>query len=141
MLCLFRNSVLTRRLHFLGSLLSWLAVGAWLHFSFVEKALWFKLLAGDAILVDLLLGIPLVLMLAVVVYATVFWLFKLLIIALFPQGVVPVTPPEDASVQPDLSEQEAQFGTDYWHEETARSSTDGAEASAKSSEAPASRSF
>ncbi|WP_178863819.1 hypothetical protein [Thiomicrorhabdus cannonii] len=139
MLCLFRNSVLQPSVNRIGVMLSWLAVLAWLYFSFVEKELWFKLLAGDAILVDLLLGIPLVLMLAVVVYATVYWSFKLLIIALFPQAVMPVVPA--GAEHHDLTEQETEFGSDYWQDGSQAESSESAKRSAKKSEDSSSRPF
>jgi hypothetical protein len=136
MLCLFRNSVLQPSVNRIGVLLSWLAVLAWLYFSFVEKELWFKLLAGDAILVDLLLGIPLVLMLAVVVYATVYWFFKLIIIALFPQAVLPVAPADAAADHHDLTEQETEFGSQYWQDGSQAEPTETAKQPEDSSSRP-----
>lgn len=77
------------------------------------------LFEGQALIVDLVFGLPLVLALAIVVYATVFWTFKLIIILLLPQFVVHIDPEEIEQVnkQDDLSELEKQHGKDYWNVE------------------------
>ncbi|MDG6772918.1 hypothetical protein QCB45_01105 [Thiomicrorhabdus sp. ZW0627] len=120
MFCLFKNSHIHPALNRYVVLLSWLGVVAWLYFAFIEKELVLKLFKGHAVMVDLLLGIPLVLMLAVVVYATIYWLFKLLIIYLLPHAVIPANQEDltdsldDESFQKEL---ESQYGEEYWQQQ------------------------
>jgi len=78
MLCLFRNTQIHTSLNRYAVLISLSAVVAWLYFTFVEKDLFNKLIEGKALIVDLVFGLPLVLALAIVVYATVYWVLKLL---------------------------------------------------------------
>ncbi|MDG6778059.1 hypothetical protein QCB44_04995 [Thiomicrorhabdus sp. zzn3] len=94
--------------------ISWLAVAAWLYFAFIEKALWSKLFSGEALLVDLLLGLPLVLMLAVVVYATLYWLLKLLVVVFLPQAIVPAESEHDAQLDENHKALEETYGERYW---------------------------
>ncbi|WP_373017242.1 hypothetical protein [Thiomicrorhabdus sp.] len=75
-----------------------------------------KLFEGQAIMVDLLLGIPLVLMLAVVVYATIYWFIKLLIIYLLPHAVVPADQGELPDSLEDQAKLEEEFGQEYWRQ-------------------------
>jgi hypothetical protein len=117
MFCLFKNAHIHPRLNRYVSLVGWVGALAWLYFAFIEKALVYKLFQGEAILVDLLLGVPLVLMMAVVVYATLYWLLKLLIVYVWPQAMVPVEHKQsdilddDPTVQAEL---EQEFGEQYW---------------------------
>lgn len=117
MFCLFKNSHIHPRLNPYVILVSLLSVIAWLYFAFIEKELVTKLFEGQAIMVDLLLGIPLVLMLAVVVYATVYWFFKLLIVYLLPQAIVPAHHFEsldDSLPEETLESLQEQLGEEYW---------------------------
>lgn len=69
-------------------------------------------------MVDLLLGIPLVLMLAVVVYATIYWFFKLIIVYLFPRAILPASEYDNQSAlleDPELERAlQEQYGENYW---------------------------
>jgi len=117
MLCLFRNTKIDSRINHYVVLISLFAVVAWLYFTFVEKALMQKLFDGQALIVDLVFGLPLVLALAIVIYATVYWTLKLLIIFLLPQFVTHIEP-ED--MQADILEEgvehlEEQHGKEYWN--------------------------
>lgn len=114
MLCLFKNSHVHPSLNRYLMLISWLAVAAWLYFAFIEKALWSKLFSGEAILVDLLLGLPLVLMLAVVVYATLYWLLKLLVVVFLPQAIIPAESEHDAQLGESHEVLEEAYGEHYW---------------------------
>lgn len=119
MFCLFKNSHLAPKVNFFVAAISWIAALAWLNFTFVEKELVFKVIAGEAILLDLLLGIPLVLMLAVVVYATIFWFLKLVIVYLFPRAIAPTSEYDSQSElleDPELEKTlQNQYGENYWH--------------------------
>ncbi|WP_040725052.1 hypothetical protein [Thiomicrorhabdus sp. Kp2] len=119
MLCLFRNTKLHPALNLMAIIVSLASVIGWLYFTFIHKNLMQMLFEGQALIVDLVFGLPLVLALAIVVYATVFWTFKLIIILLLPQFVVHIDPEENqqASNQDDLSELEEQHGKDYWNVE------------------------
>lgn len=120
MFCLFRNSHIHPTLNRYVILVSLLSVIGWLYFSFVEKSLVSKVFEGQALIVDLVFGLPLVLMLAVVVYATVYWSCKLLIIFLAPQAIVANQSEEEASSQKAETEEvkalEKELGQEYWSE-------------------------
>lgn len=116
MLCLFRNSKIHPKLDKYAILASLMSVFAWLYFAFIEKALMSKLLEGKALIVDLVFGLPLVLALAVVVYATVYWTLKIILIYLLPQAIIH----HDENLVPELTpeeiaELEAKFGKEYWN--------------------------
>ncbi|GAB6070296.1 hypothetical protein JCM30760_13930 [Thiomicrorhabdus hydrogeniphila] len=115
MLCLFRNTKLHPLLNLIAILLSLSSVVGWLYFTFVHKNLFEMLFEGQALIVDLVFGLPLVLALAVVIYATVFWVFKLIIILLLPKMVLHIDPNDDNVLnQEDLSELEQKHGEAYW---------------------------
>jgi|GEM_PF-1617190 len=121
MFCLFKNSHLYPKVNFFLVAAAWVGVVIWLNFTFIEKELIFKLIAGDAILVDLLFGLPLVLMLAVVVYATIYWFLKLVIVYLFPQAIMPASEfdtQSELAEDPELEEAlQAKYGDEYWQNE------------------------
>lgn len=112
MLCLFRNSNIHPRLDPAAIALSWIATLYWLHFAFIEKELFGKIQAGHALLIDLLFGLPLVLAFAVMIYATVYWLIKVILVLLWPAALVakPQAPIEETFSPED----EQHFGKDYW---------------------------
>jgi len=115
MLCLFRNTKLHPTLNIIAILISLASVIGWLYFTFVHKNLFEMLFEGQALIVDLVFGLPLVLALAVVIYATVFWVFKLIIILVLPSMVVHLDPNDNADInQEDLSELEQKHGEEYW---------------------------
>jgi len=116
MLCLFRNSHIHPRLNRYAVLASLISVFAWLYFAFIEKSLLGKLVEGKALIVDLVFGVPLVLALAVVVYALVYWSLKIVVILLLPQAIVHVDPNADTPElsQQQLNELEKQHGKAYW---------------------------
>ena len=125
MLCLFRNSRIHPKLDKYAILASLMSVLAWLYFAFIEKALMDKLIEGKALIVDLVFGLPLVLALAVVVYATVYWTLKILLIYLLPQAIIH----HDENLVPELTpeeiaELEAQFGKEYWNNKDFQQSMD-----------------
>lgn len=90
MLSLFRGYQIEPRLNRYVMLLGLSGVFAWLYFSFIKKAFVGKIISGEALIVDLVLGLPLVLMLAIVVYASIYWSCKLFIIFLLPHAMIPV---------------------------------------------------
>ncbi len=118
MFCLFRNAHIHPNLNRYVILLSLLGVIGWLYFSFVEKSLVGKVISGEALIVDLVFGLPLVLMMGVVVYATIYWTCKILIIILFPQFIIAAEP--EADVLQDQIEAESiqaleeKHGSEYW---------------------------
>ena len=119
MLCLFRNTKIHPSLNKYAILLSLVAVLGWLYFTFIEKSLLKKLFEGQALIVDLVFGLPLVLALAIVVYATVYWVLKLLVIVLLPQAIVHI---ESDDVNTDVLEEdievlEQEHGKEYWNQE------------------------
>ena len=120
MLCLFRNTKIHPSIDRFAQLFSWLAVAYWLYFTFIEKALMSKLFEGKALIVDLVFGLPLVLAMAVVVYATIYWLIKLIIIFLLPQAIEKIEPDDSELVNPEveLSELEQQHGKEYWQKDS-----------------------
>ena len=119
MFCLFKNSHLYPKVNFYLIAAAWIGVLFWLNFTFIEKELVFKVIAGEAILVDLLFGVPLVLMMAVVVYATIYWFLKLLIVYLYPQAIMPASELDDALAEiaedPELEKAlQEKYGEEYW---------------------------
>jgi len=119
MLCLFRNTKIHPSLNKYAILLSLTAVLGWLYFTFIEKSLLKKLFEGQALIVDLVFGLPLVLALAIVVYATVYWLLKLLVIVLLPQAIVHIEPDDVHAdvLEEDIEVLEREHGKEYWNKE------------------------
>lgn len=115
MFCLFRNSQIEPRLNRYVILLSLAGVAGWLYFSFIEKSLVGKVFEGKALLVDLVFGLPLVLMLAVVVYATIYWASKILIMLLMPQAII-MKAEDSQQLNDELVEEEEVHGEGYWNE-------------------------
>lgn len=98
---LFRYGHLPKKVHQLMFWAGLVAAGFWLNFSIIKMQLWPRLLAGETELLDALIGFPLVLALAIVVYAVVFWAIKLVIILTYPQWLT--LPPEADEVEFDPS--------------------------------------
>lgn len=119
MFCLFRNSKIHPKLDKYAIIASLLSVFAWLYFAFVEKSLLSKLLEGKALIVDLVFGLPLVLAMAIVVYAMVYWSLKLLVIFLLPQAIVPNDPDTFDTTLSDeeIAELEKTHGKEYWKQD------------------------
>ncbi len=117
MLCLFRNSLIHPRLDPVAVSLSWAATFYWLYFAFIEKALWSKIMQGEAIIVDLVFGFPLVLAFAIMIYASVYWSFKLLLVLFYPAGLIEKPNYEFdqdlEEIDDDLYGQ-GPFGEEYW---------------------------
>lgn len=137
MFCLFRNSHIHPRLNRYVILLSLFGVIGWLYFAIIEKSLVSMLMSGEALIVDLVFGLPLVLMMAVVVYATIYWACKLLIIIALPKFIMPPTPEID-ELQEQLEEDhiqalEERHGSEYWTQEGAHSEADSSNANQKES--------
>ncbi|BBP45976.1 hypothetical protein THMIRHAS_13490 [Thiosulfatimonas sediminis] len=113
--------------------LSWLAVFFWLEFAFIEKALVDKVFAGHALIVDLVFGLPLVLALAIVIYAMVYWSIKAVCIFLFPALVEPVPQELPSEVQEQLvADAEKEFGEEYWQQPEQQSESSKDKVSTKS---------
>ena len=116
MFCLFRNSKIHPKLDKYAILASLLSVFAWLYFAFVEKSLMSKLFEGKALIVDLVFGLPLVLAMAIVVYALVYWSLKLIVIFLLPQAIIHIEPETDhALLEEEMAELEEVHGKEYWN--------------------------
>ncbi|QBZ83377.1 hypothetical protein GHNINEIG_01431 [Hydrogenovibrio crunogenus] len=132
MFCLFKNSKIAYPFNWIVLLLSLAGVAYWLHFAFIEKEFLMTMFEGQALFVDLLLGLPVVLIFAVVVYAMIFWLLKVLIILFLPQMIIQLE-----ARQSELSDElDPSLGEAYWQQED-RDATD-AETSSKSSQEDAS---
>ena len=118
MLCLFRNTKIHPNLNKYAVLISLTAVLAWLYFTFIEKSLLQKLFDGQALIVELVFGLPLVLAIAVVVYATVYWVLKLLVIVILPQAIVHIEPEDIHTdiLEEDIETLEKTHGKEYWNQ-------------------------
>lgn len=113
MFCLFKNSKIAYPLNWIVLLLSLAGVAYWLHFAFIEKEFLKTVFEGQALFVDLLLGIPVVLIFAVVVYAMIFWVLKVLIILFLPQMIIQIEAP-----QAELSDElDPSLGESYWQQD------------------------
>ncbi len=118
MFCLFRNSRIVNPLNYLVLILSWLPTLYWLYFTLVEKSFLHNFFDGASLMVDLLLGLPIVLLFAIIIYAMVYWTFKVIIIIFAPYMIEKnseVEMPED-SLDPAMVEE---FGDDYWQKDEA----------------------
>ena len=111
MLCLFKNAILPVWGQWLTIISGWSAALGWLYFSFIDQGLAVRLVNGQALMVDLLLAFPIVLFIAVIVYAFCYWLMRLLIILLFRSQI---SFAESQDEEDDLTEQEALYGKEYW---------------------------
>lgn len=129
MFCLFKNSKIAYPLNWIVLFLSLFGVVYWLNFAFIEKAFLETVFEGQALFVDLLLGLPVVLIFAVVVYAMIFWALKVLIILFLPQMIVQLEAP-----QSELSDElDPALGDDYW-EQREQDTSDSEESSKPSRE-------
>ncbi|MGM0541137.1 MAG: hypothetical protein ACQEQR_01710 [Pseudomonadota bacterium] len=138
MFCLFRNSHIHPRLNRYVILLSLFGVIGWLYFAIIEKSLVSMLMSGEALIVDLVFGLPLVLMMGVVVYATIYWACKILIIIALPKFIIPPAPEID-ELQEQLEEDniqdlEERHGSEYWTQEGTHSEVDSSKAKQKASD-------
>ncbi len=113
MFCLFKNSRIAYPLNWWVWLASLSGTGYWLYFAFIEKAFLQKVFAGQALFVDLLLGLPVVLVFALVVYAMIFWGLKVLIILFWSDKIIQL--PSDASELSD--ELDPTLEDRYWERE------------------------
>lgn len=115
MFCLFRNSRIVYPLNLLVLFISLAPVVYWLYFSLIEKSFLQNFIEGQTLFVDLLLGLPVVLIFAVVIYAMIYWFLKLVIILLAPGMIEKLPPLNDESLTDELTEEmEAHLGEDYW---------------------------
>ncbi len=135
MFCLFRNSHIHPSLNRYVILLSLSGVIGWLYFTIIEKSLVNMVMSGDALIVDLVFGLPLVLMMAVVVYATIYWTCKILIIIALPKFIMP-TEPEENALQEQVEEDhiqtlEEKHGSEYWAKDEASLESDPSKANKK----------
>lgn len=90
MFCKFRQSKLQFPINWVVAIISLLPVLVWLHFAFVQKGFLSQFVAGQTLLVDLFLGLPVVLVFAIVIYAMMAWSLKLLIMLFMPQWILPI---------------------------------------------------
>ncbi len=111
MLSLFRNSKLSSSFHIFALAVSWSAVAYWLHFSFIQHNFLGNVISGQALLVDLIFGLPIVLIFSIVVYAFFYWLVKFLVIVFLPHTIIDLTVENvlEDTLDPEL-------GEDYWKE-------------------------
>ncbi len=97
---LFRHYRIEAKLNRYAVLFSLSVVLAWLYFSFIEKSFIGKILSGEALLVDFILGLPLIFMFTVIIYACAYWFCKWLVIFFLPHAMVPY------SLKNQMSEEE-----------------------------------
>lgn len=110
MFCLFKNSRIAYPYNYLVLLMSLAGVAYWFYFAFIEKAFLETVFSGDALIVDLLLGLPVVLIFGLVIYALIYWGLKVVFILLMPQLIVKLEP-----VHTELGDQlDPNLGDDYW---------------------------
>jgi hypothetical protein len=73
-------------------------------------------------LVDLVFGLPLVLALAIVVYALVYWAFKILCIFIIPNSIEQILAEESLESLNEVSELENELGKEYWNKNSENAS-------------------
>ncbi len=109
MLCLFKNSKLSLPFHLFALLSSWGGVIYWLNFSLIEKSFLANVFSGQALFIDLIFALPIVLIFAIVIYAFVYWLIKFCVIIFLPHTIIQIQTENelDDMLDPEL-------GKDYW---------------------------
>lgn len=110
MLDLFRYAHPSKKLHQIMVLISAFAALMWLYYTVVAQQLLPRMIKGETELLDSLIGFPLILALAIVIYAIVYWSIKWLIIFISPQKLS--LPPEEDEVEFDPSTQDDQPPSD-----------------------------
>jgi len=113
MFCLFRNSRFIYPLNYIVFILSIAPVGYWLYFTLVEKSFLDNFIKGQTLFIDLLLGLPIVLLFAIIIYAMIYWTLKVATILVAPY-LLEENKYEDLSqdvLDPAITEQ---HGEDYW---------------------------
>ncbi|MPQ75761.1 hypothetical protein [Hydrogenovibrio sp. JE_KL2] len=111
MFCLFRNSKILYPLNLWVWLASMAPVVYWLYFAFVEKSFLQNFLSGQSLFIDLLLGLPIVLIFGIVIYAMIYWLLKFIVIMFWPQMIEKLDNTSEEDQMPDPS-----LGENYWME-------------------------
>ena len=106
---LFRYGRGPRVWHFLMGLSAWLCAIGWLYFAFISKQFIQRMIEGQAELLDALIGLPLILALTLVIYASVYWAIKLILIIAQPNAFI--LPPEYKDLPDELAENESENET------------------------------
>ena len=119
---LFRHYRIEPKLHRYAVLFSFSIVFAWLYFAFIEKAFFGKMLSGEATLVDFVLGLPLIFMFTVIVYACAYWACKWLVIFFLPHAMVPYSL-ENQIHDEETKRQEETHGEQYWNKTDSHTDT------------------
>jgi len=88
----------------------------WLYFTFVEKSFLDNFMSGQALIVDLLFGLPIVLLFAIIIYAMMYWTLKVIAILFAPYLLVENKFPEQQDSFDPASTEE--YGEDYWKKDT-----------------------
>ncbi len=114
MFCLFRNSRFIYPLNYFVLILSLAPVIYWLYFTLIKKSFIDNFFSGQSLFVDLLFGLPIVLLFAIIIYAMIYWTLKVITILLAPYLLEQNTYPEEQdTLDPAITEE---HGEDYWHE-------------------------
>lgn len=114
MFCLFRNTRFVYPLNYLAFILSIMPVIYWLYFALIEKSFLNNFISGQTLFVDLLLGLPVVLLFAIIIYAMIYWVFKIIIILLAPYLLEENKCETDSDTFDPATIQE--YGEDYWQD-------------------------
>jgi len=117
MFCLFRNTHLKAPFSHFALALSWVSALYWSYFTFIEKDFWHKIQTGQAMLVDLVLGLPLVIAIAIVLYAATYWSIKLVAIFLLPHLTYYYDSAAQVENDEELAQMESKLGSEYWTKE------------------------
>jgi len=120
---LFRHYRIEPKLHRYAVFFSFSIVFAWLYFTFIEKAFFGKMLSGEAQLVDFVLGLPLIFMFTVIVYACAYWACKWLVIFFLPHAMIPYSL-ENQMHDQETKRQEKAHGEAYWNKSDHTTDTD-----------------
>ena len=85
---LFLSCQLVPSVHGWVHVVALVAVAGWFYFAFVAMGFWVRFFSAELILIDLLVGFPLVLALGAVIYGLVYWVLKWGVILLRPDWLV-----------------------------------------------------
>ncbi len=83
----FLYGKLSPRIHFIANMLGLFSAFYWLYYTLFYKEFFSAYFSGKLTLIDLLVGFPLILSLAPVLYALVYWLIKWGVIFLIPDKI------------------------------------------------------
>ncbi len=112
MFYLFRSSRIIYPFNYMAIFLSLIGVFYWLHFTLIDQLFLENFFGGEALLVDLLFGFPIVILFGLVIYAMAYWVIKVALILFAPFLLERI----DSCLYDDQLDTDVakEFGDNYW---------------------------